>query len=460
MPNQDLLELAEKSRKSDSHVRKGRAVSANRTLVELKTIRTALRKPPGVLDGRNEQDYYRAGVDPTTGLWPETLDLKKIDERISAQEKKTARYRKPVRQADSRNAREQADRMVPLALFRGFLSFEDHVSPESIKELKSRTGLRPRWGAEKWLWMLTTFFRGKQTLLEAVEHLRSLGREVDLETAVKATNYLADKGMVRLRPILDSADIGRSLRELQIKPGSTVMLHASLSRFGYIRGGCRTIIEGVRKQIGPRGTMIMPTHSLSTLGKEPFTPDSPSRVGAVGEHFRKMKGVKRSSHPTHSVAAIGPEAGNLVSEHAPDKAAFDPEGFWGRFYDLNGHVLLMAPITSATIFHVGETWAGLPQRSCIAHSKAANGKRRLHHIPNAPLHVGHFGKTMAEPLMKEGRMKQTALGEDAVYCGRAKDMIDKSTEVNRQNPLVSLGKGGLCNCAFCRVLKKGIRDSG
>ncbi len=455
--NSDLLELAESARRSDGAAKKKKNVSANRTLIQLRTIETAFRKPPRTVEGLTPEDYYRAGVDKATGLWPETVQLDKLRDRILAQQKKAKGFRKPVRRDDTPQWRNAAGSLVPKAKFRSCLSFEDHLDEQSIKNLQSRTGLSPSLGEPKWAWMLTSFFRGKQTLLEIIEHMRNIGLKIDMQAAVKITRYLAGINMVSLRPVITGKDIEKAFAAVGVKKGASVMLHASLSRFGYIRGGTETIIKSLRKRIGNTGTLIMPAHSLSILGRKPYRFDSESQVGAVSEYFRKLKGVARSAHPTHSVAALGPKALRLTETHDPDSSPFDRNGFWGRFYEDDGQVLLMCPVTSATVFHVGETWTGLPQRSCIAHSVAPNGRRKIHIIPNAPLHVGHFEKTMAAPLRRIGVLKKVPLGEDEIHCGPARKMIDQSVETNQKKPLVSIGKNGHCNCIFCRILKSGIR---
>ncbi|MFW5870940.1 MAG: AAC(3) family N-acetyltransferase [Verrucomicrobiota bacterium] len=457
--NDDLLELANSIRRSDGAAKRRKAVSANRSLEQLKTIETAFLKPARILEGNTPEHYYRAGVNKNTGLWPETVQIDKLHKKIRAQEQKVCRFPRPVRRADARQWRNAADRLVPLAKFYGFPCFEDCMDEQGIKRLKSNTSLAGTSSSCEHAWIPVAYFRGKQTLLEIIDYMRSIGLEADIPAAVKLTRRLAKSNKVSLRPIITGREIKEALVAAGVRKGAAVMLHASLSRFGYIRGGAETIIKSVRKQIGKEGTLIMPAHSLSVLGRKPFQPDSKSKVGAVSEYFRKLKGIKRSAHPTHSVAAIGPKAEQLTEANDPNAAPFDRNGFWGRFYEEDGQVLLMCPVKSATVFHVGETWTSLPQRSCVAHSVAPNGRRKIHIIPNAPFHVGHFEKTMAAPLRRTGALKTAPLGEDEIHCGPAKDMIDLSVEMNRKNPLVSIGKEGRCNCIYCRILKKNVRRS-
>src|SRR5215831_12542887 len=108
------------------------------------------------------------------------------------------------------------------------------------------------------------------------------------------------------------------LEALGVRPGGSLMVHSSLSSLGYVPGGVTAVIEALQRAIGPRGTLAMPAHSWERAGKGDFTFDvrkTPSCVGAISESFRKIPGVVRSLHPTHSVAALGPRAGFLTEGH-------------------------------------------------------------------------------------------------------------------------------------------------
>jgi aminoglycoside N3'-acetyltransferase len=158
------------------------------------------------------------------------------------------------------------------------------------------------------------------------------------------------------------------------------------------------------------------------------------------------------------VAACGPLAERLVGGISPDSPPLAREGFWGRLYDQDGNVLMLCRLRSATIFHTGETWLKLPQRNLIAHSLDANGQRRVHVMPNAPWHVDHFDKTMAQPLIRRGVMKVTRIGDDDAYLAPARAMVDMSLRVLRRNHALALGKDGACVCTHCTALRRGLAN--
>jgi len=421
-------------------------------VAELKSLSPLLRRPATINRAITPEELYCAGVSRRTGLWPEVRRAAKVNEQIAELVKRLAR-RRPVHLEGTARMLKAADNLVPLTLQPGFLSFEDHVTAAARRRLKKRLGITPGWGAPRWAWTLASRARGKQTLREIMEELAQWGVTVDPAQAVRLVEYLVHTGRMRLRPILSQADIVRALKAVGVRQGSIVMAHTSLSRFGYVRGGAATMIDALLKALGPQGTLAIPTHSVGVLGGRPYDPmESPARTGCVPECFRTMRGVRRSAHPTHSVAVHGPAADDLLDGVRAGQAALARDGFWGKLYDLDGSVLLMCPPRSATIFHAGEAWVGIPQAPVVVHARDNSGRRRVHVNPNGPYHVDYF-EPMITSLIRRGIMKETSLGENTIRLSPARPMIDLSVKVNRRDPLVSLGKNGRCTCSYCRLLR-------
>ncbi len=51
------------------------------------------------------------------------------------------------------------------------------------------------------------------------------------------------------------------LLDLGVEAGSTVMVHSSLSRLGWVAGGAQAVVMALMDALGPTGTLVMPTHS-------------------------------------------------------------------------------------------------------------------------------------------------------------------------------------------------------
>jgi aminoglycoside 3-N-acetyltransferase len=98
---------------------------------------------------------------------------------------------------------------------------------------------------------------------------------------------------------------------------------------GPVDGGAATVIEALLEVLGPGGTLVAPTiQHTSGLPRPAFEPgSSPSEVGLLTETLRNWPGAVRSDHPTHSVAAVGLRANELVGGHASATGCWTP---WGR----------------------------------------------------------------------------------------------------------------------------------
>lgn len=429
------------------------AIRAARFAAELRSLRAAVQQPAIDPALREPDQFYAAGVNRRTGLWPTTAQRLRLDALIAAR----AGAALAAAPAPPAAAAARRPPLVPQAVFNGLMSFEDHVAPADIDRLWQRLRLRPGWGTAGWVSFLYAACDGKHTLDEIVLSLQRVGVNVDPAQARQLTLYLAESKMVRLRPILTASDIRAALRRAGVRRGATLMVHSSLSRFGYVAGGPATVVQALRDALGPRGTLIVPTHSGNVLGAPPYDPrTSPATTGAIPEYFRKLPGVLRSPHPTHSVAALGPRAAELTAAHRPDLTPMAREGFWGRLCDVGGDVLLLCPIRSATIFHAGEAWLDLPQRNLIAHAVDERGRRQVYVMPNAPWHVDHFAKHLAAPLQRKGIMTVTPLGESEIYLAPAREMAAISVRDLARHPEHCLGKEGACPCKYCDALKEGL----
>ncbi len=354
----------------------------------------------------------------------------------------------PAPAAANRLARDAA-RLVPQKTYRGFFSGECLESAQR-QRLEAALGEQLGWGAPTWLDWALFWSTGKQTLAEIGALLAHERRGVPLERLVAVFRCLADFGFVRFRPHLNGSDLVRSLRAVGVRPGMLLMVHSSLSGFGYIADGANTCITALRTAIGPRGTLAMPTHSLNVLGKPVYDPaTSPSLVGAVTEVFRKLPGAVRSPHPTHSVAAMGPLATSLTQAHLATMAPLARDGFWGRFVDHDGWVLMMSPSTTNTLMHAAELWSGLRLPDVIIPLREG-GRRRTGVVPNAPWHVNWFPKLYAA-LERAGQLRTASLGEGTIQLMRGRDVVAAGLALFRQEPLLVVREG--CRCAFCAAVR-------
>ncbi|MHC4713692.1 MAG: AAC(3) family N-acetyltransferase [Planctomycetota bacterium] len=156
-----------------------------------------------------------------------------------------------------------------------------------------------------------------------------------------------------MKPTVTRADIVAGLRRVGLRRGDRVNIHSSLSSFGMVEGGAQTVILALLEILGPEGTLMMPTFSQGKV--EVWDRDTPSFNGRITETFRIMPGVKRSRHPTHAYAAIGPDADRYLAD-ADKYLAWGPESPLGRLIADGGWVMLLGcGHGSSTAQHHGET---------------------------------------------------------------------------------------------------------
>ena len=144
------------------------------------------------------------------------------------------------------------------------------------------------------------------------------------------------------------------LRQLGVEPGGCMLFHASfapLSRQGLLP---ERVLESFIGYLDG-GTLLAPTLSWREVA-----PDRPvfdekatcSNVGLLSEVFRTGFAERRSLHPTHSVAGLGPLTGRLLSDHPQDARPCSPQSPWGLLAETNTTVLMInVDMDTCTLVH-------------------------------------------------------------------------------------------------------------
>jgi aminoglycoside 3-N-acetyltransferase len=239
-------------------------------------------------------------------------------------------------------------------------------------------------------------------------------------------------------------DILAGLREVGLRPGNVVMVHSSLSRFGYVAGGAPAVVRALLAALGPEGTLVVPTFVRFFVGPPDQVFDrerTPSQMGAVSEAARLWPGARRSSHPGHPFAAIGPRAAEITER---------PCDFgWGRdsplatLERLDARILLLGvDYNCVTLFHLPEFEAQVPYRRVNRYSGTliVNGAARpvvmpsFDKLPGLAYDFLPFGRE----LEAAGLVQQTQVGASTVRLFDVRPALARERERLAADPLYLL----------------------
>ena len=155
-----------------------------------------------------------------------------------------------------------------------------------------------------------------------------------------------------------------------------LVVHTSLSSLGrVVDGGARTVCEALIDTVSDGGTIVMPAFTHTETVRDPvpnaavstlphgrliaYHADLPvSRdLGVTAETFRHLPGVLRSNHPTHSFAAWGRQAREVLSTQRDN----NPLGPLKKLNVMQGQVLLLGTgLNAAAAIYLAEERAAVP----------------------------------------------------------------------------------------------------
>jgi aminoglycoside 3-N-acetyltransferase len=216
----------------------------------------------------------------------------------------------------------------------------------------------------------------------------------------------------------------RQILDRLVLRGNHVVVHTNLSSLGHLEGGPSVLCEALIDVIGPGGTLVMPTFTYTeTIRDTPQSRGAPQAVGRMraipyhadlpvspdvgiaAEMFRHMPGVLRSNHPTHSFAAWGRQAREVLSTQRDN----NPLGPLKKLNVMQGQVLLLGTtLQAATVIHLAEERAGVPYlgRKTALRINAGGYEERVV-VENFPGCAAAFDRL--EPYIEPGKVRSTEL---------------------------------------------------
>ena len=262
-----------------------------------------------------------------------------------------------------------------------------------------------------------------------------------------------------IESVVSREDVEKALKYVGLGPNMNVMVHASLSSFGYLIGGARTVVDVLMEMITKEGTIIMPTHTSdntdpSSWQNPPAVPGvweelrenmpayNPEQsdlwyMGSITENFRHREGVVFSNHPTTSFAAWGRYARVLCNRHSLHFPLAE-ESPVARLYELKGHVLLIGvDFSKATCLHLGEYRTEARPIRVESTCMLEKGERVWKKYLDLDLDSEEFEK-VREELEKKNLIRETTVGSCRIQLFPVNNAVDEATVYFERNSVFDL----------------------
>ncbi len=245
--------------------------------------------------------------------------------------------------------------------------------------------------------------------------------------------------------VVTRGDVSEGLRALGIAAGDLLLVHSSLSRFGRVEGGAEAIIDGLLDAVGPRGTVLVPTHTWDRVNARNPVFDvrrTPGCVGLIPETFRGRDSALRGLHPTHSCAAIGPLEVEMLAGHETQVTPCGSRSPYQRLIERRGRIVLLGvTLLVNTSFHALEEMAAVPylfDRFEMLYALDYEGRRIA--VPSRRHADGLLRafEAMEPVLAREGALARGRIGEATVRVIDAAAMERTVMPLLAEDPFVLL----------------------
>ena len=176
---------------------------------------------------------------------------------------------------------------------------------------------------------------------------------------------------VLAKPVSEE-DLTRDLLASKLlKAGDILMVHSSLSSMGNVFGGPETVCRVFQKVLTENGTLLMPSYhqpepilKMIQKGRVVDLRRAESTMGRLTETFRRMPGVKRSSHPFSSVSTWGRYSNQMTTGHDRSPYICGPGSPFIQLVERSGKYMgIGIDIRVIALYHaLEENWSGFPVR--------------------------------------------------------------------------------------------------
>ena len=171
------------------------------------------------------------------------------------------------------------------------------------------------------------------------------------------------------------------LKKLNIKKKDKLVIYSNLSSFGLkSKKIANLVLTEIKKILGPKGTLIMPTYILGV------TPDfifdykkihNSSSISNLAKHFFKQKNIIRSMNPIHSHIGLGKAAKFLKISKYKSSYGINSDFYFMKKKKFKLILLGCEPMQGVTYLHHLECLLKVPYRKWIKIKKKILFKKKL-----------------------------------------------------------------------------------
>ena len=319
---------------------------------------------------------------------------------------------------------------------------------------------------------------GKRNLAQVirnVEHeISRLLPEAELKKLVSSIFFLADSGYLSLNgfPGVTKSDVVKALREAGVKEGDFLLVHSSMSVFGYLNGGAEMIIEALKEAVGEKGTFLLPVlrNCFANIGGPnaaiKHRPYKKYNLDAIWTGHLPRTMLKKfpkspfSDHLTHAWCGWGAQAAEACKDHKFDDTPCSDRSPMAYALKNNGKIVhLGSRIGSTTFLHFLEEHFDLPGLSdvlCVVEGKDGVRynvamKKNLPGCREFYRESEDTGKFFTAARAKGLEIKKSQLALGTILAMDMQSLYTIGGELCKKDPYIFLHDKGQCpNCDYWR----------
>ena len=245
-------------------------------------------------------------------------------------------------------------------------------------------------------------------------------------------------------------DLYTALQNAGVVKDDVVIVHASLSRLGWVVGEAPSVLTALLRAVGDRGTVVMPAHtgvSDPATWRDPPVPEhwwptirehwpvfddrlTPLRaMGPVAECLHRHADVQQSGHPATAFMALGPQAAEIVFDH-PLEHGLDDRSPLGRLYEADARIVLIGVAhANNTLLHLAEDRATFPKRMQVDGAPLlVDGKRTWVTYSHLDHNSDDFDQLAEAFIASGGQERRVTVGAGHISTCRMRDIVDFGTD--------------------------------